>query len=483
MLSRRAFLAGSAGLVGLTAAAFATRQGAAGRPAPITAVFRSRPDLAPPVVRVARGVGATGAGLLFLTPNGALTPGMMIVNDHGELVWWRPAPAQPTANLRVQEYGGEPVLTWWEGQVDGGGHGQGEYVILDRSYTERLRVRAGNGFQGDLHEFLLTPHGTALLTAYHPVATDLSSVGGAPAGTVLDSIIQEVDVGSGRVVFEWHSIDHVEPSESHSAPGAGAPFDYFHINSIDVDGDGDLLVSARNTWAIYKLDRKSGDVRWRLGGKRSDFAMADGTAFAWQHDARRQADGSITLFDDGASPQVEPQSRGLTLRVDETAETVSLERTYVHPRPILAGSQGNLQVLSNGNVLIGWGAQPYLSEFSSDGRLLFDAQLPAGSYSYRAFRFPWRGQPAEAPSVHVASDPSGMAVAAASWNGATDVDRWQVLEGPAADRLRPLVSRPSTGFETRVWFRSTRPFVAVRALDARGAVLGTSTATRVLTRV
>ena len=199
-------------------------------------------------------------------------------------------------------------------------------------------------------------------------------------GVVLDSVVQEIDLADGHLIFQWRGIDHVDVDET-CAPlpaltTATAPFDFLHLNSIEVDWDGHLLVSARNTWTVYKVDRDTGAVKWRLGGKRSDFTTAPDALFAWQHDARRQADGSITLFDDGADPPVESQSRGLVLTTDDTAMTVAVAREYKHPDRLLAGSQGNLQVLPEHNVVVGWGAQPRLTEFARDGRVLFDAAFP-----------------------------------------------------------------------------------------------------------
>src|SRR5262249_52349403 len=159
---------------------------------------------------------------------------------------------------------------------------------------DAYRVRAGNGYQADLHEFQLTAAGTALLTVVQPVPADLRAVGGPAAGTFLDGIVQEVDVVSGRVVFEWHASDHVALTESYAPPQD--PFDFFHANSIDVDTDGTLLVSARHTWTVYKLDRKTGAVIARIGGKQSNYTFAAGASFYWQHDARRQPDGTITIF-------------------------------------------------------------------------------------------------------------------------------------------------------------------------------------------
>jgi arylsulfotransferase ASST len=446
---------------------------------PATHRYWTRPDLRPPVITVTTKAMHTSAGYLLSTPNSTTTSGSMISDNQGHPIWYQPSNGTPTANLQVQSYLGAPVLTWWEGQVNSG-VGTGEYVIMDGSYREIRRVRAGNGYHGDLHEFLITPAGTALLTVYNQVMTDLTSVGGPKRGAVLDSLIQEVDLQSGQVLFEWHSLDHVKVDHSHSRINAqpGAPYDYFHVNSVDVDHDGHLLVSARNTWAIYKIHRLSGAVIWRLGGKKTDFALGDDVQFAWQHDARRQPDGTLTLFDDGAAPAVEPQSRGLALELDEIAKTAKVKREYAHPSRLLVGSQGNTQALPNGNVLIGWGAEPYVSEFSADGHVLFDARLPNGLYSYRTFRQPWIGRPTNQPAIAARFESSGQATVFASWNGATEISRWQVLNGPSASQLSPLAAARNAGFETAITVNRRAPFLAVRALDASGALLGTSSSIR-----
>jgi outer membrane protein assembly factor BamB len=375
-------------------------------------------------------------------------------------------------NLRVASYKGAPVLTWWEGTlVTGTGHG--EYVLVDQTYSEVARVRAGNGLQGDLHEFITTPEGTALFTAYSQQATPGS---GAESGAVplLDSIVQEVDIATGRLLFEWRASDHVATSESYVGPSAGQAFDYFHVNSIDVDTDGNLLISARHTSAVYKIDRRSGEVIWRLGGRRSDFAMGPGTVFAWQHDARRQPDGSISLFDDGSNgskPPTESQSRGLVLDVNESTHATTLLRQYSHVGGILATSQGSMQPLSNGNVLVGWGDQPYFTEFAANGSVVMDARLPAGSTSYRALRFAWNGRPADHPAIAMEQSDAGTTTVYASWNGATDVATWVVLGGDAPDGLVALGSQPRSGFETAIVVPGRPLLVAVRALDSSGAVL------------
>src|SRR5215217_1769024 len=364
--------------------------------------FRSRPDLSPAAVEVAttHAHDDTAPGYIFAaSKEGTGDHGPMIIDDVGQLVWY--GKYGSARDFKVQNYQGRPVLTWWEGTVVYG-HGIGEYVILDSSYRELARVRAGNGFRGDLHEFLISPQDTALLTAYMPARADLSSIGGPKYGRVWDGIAQEVDIVTGRVLFEWHSLEHVGIEESYfRRPESPYDlYDYFHINSIDVDHDDNLIISSRNTCTVYKVGRNSGEVLWRLGGKKSDFEMGPGTQSAWQHDARRHEDGTVTIFDNG-DLKIDDQSYGTVLELDDDEMSATLLRKYPHPEGKICDTQGSVQVLPNGNVFIGWGSNPLLSEYSRDGDLLFNASFPPEVESYRAFRFPWSGQPDEDPALAV----------------------------------------------------------------------------------
>jgi hypothetical protein len=444
--------------------------------------FRSRPDLRPPAIEVRTQAHGTAPGYVFVAPKkepGASGPSEdapLIVDDGGEPVWFHPlqGDAQRDAfNFEVQSYKGETVLTWWEGHHTG--FGQGEYVICDHSYREITRVRAGNGYEGDHHEFLITPEDTALITIYSKVPVDLSFVGGPTDGTVLDGIVQEIDIETGEVLFEWHSLEHVGLEESHWEPKEDQEdsLDYFHINSIDLYDDGHLLISARRTSTVYKVDRKTGEVLWRLGGKKSNFDMGPGARTDYQHDARRHPDGTITIFDNG-SVNKDVQSRGIVLKLDEDAMSATLLREYTHPDTVFSDTQGNVQILPNGNVFVGWGSEPYFSEFSRDGKLLFDASFPPELESYRAFRFPWKGQPQEAPAVVAESGPEDKVTLYVSWNGATEVTTWQVLAGAGPDKLEPVGSVPRKGFETALLLQTNETYIAVKAKDSSGQVLGTS---------
>ena len=264
-----------------------------------------------------------------------------------------------------------------------------------------------------------------------------------------------------------------------TAKNADDPYDYFHLNSIAEEPNGNLLLSARNTHAVYEIDHRTGAVLWRLGGKRSSFRMGPGTTFAWQHDARRQADGTITIFDDGAAPVLEKRSRAIRIRLDRAKRTATLVKAVVSPSGILARSQGNMQALPGGHVLVGWGSVPRVTEFGEDGRVVFDATLPPHDDSYRAYRFRWSGRPASRPAIASEAGKGGASTVYASWNGDTRTVRWCLVGGSNADHLRPVgVSAARKGFETAIGVREPPPLLAIQALDARGRVLATSASVR-----
>ena len=446
--------------------------------------FRSRRDLAPPFVNVDRRSAGRAPGLLFLSPKSKKDQkqaGPMIADDAGQPVWFQPLPGiQAATDFRTQTYKGRPVLTYWQG-TSRQGIGVGEMVMLDQSYRVIRRIRTPNGFRPDLHEFVITPNDTAIIITYPVVRTDLRKVKGARRGLAVDSVIQEIDLDTGLVVFEWHSLGKIALTETFSKPRGGprAPFDYAHTNSVNLDTDGDFLMSARNTWTIYKIDRETGNIRWRLGGKRSTFRLPAAARFAWQHDAQRRSDGAITMFDNEAFPPIRKFSRALALRLDERARTASIADTLIHPRRLLAATQGNHQNLPNGGAMVGWGSQRNLTEFDAAGNLVFSAALSLGFESYRIYRMPWVGLPRTRPRVAAADEPGAGTDVYTSWNGATEVATWEIFAGPSVAGLRPVARGPRRGFETRFTVPGVPRFVQSRARNAAGQILSTSAPTRV----
>ena len=482
------------------AASTAAGAPAAGPAAPAVAVsgggvlhFVSRPDLTPPAITVTRHAPpSTNDPTYFIFSasgyplTGPGTPGLVILDRHGQLVWYSPNTGFPAkqgmgrTDLQIQTYRGKQVLTWWEGKiVDGVGYGKA--VIADSSYRTIATLDGGDGMPADLHEFIITPQNTALITAVKPRAANLSGVHGPVNGTVLSGAVLEIDIATGKILFEWQSLDHVPVTDTFAGFSGGtksAPFDYFHINSIAIAPDGDLVISARNTCTVYKIARPGGQVQWRLGGKRSSFRMGPGATFWWQHHARPRGSSDLSVFDDGASPAKESESRGILLNLDTKTMRATLKHSYVHPARLLAANQGSMQLLADNRVLVGWGNLPYFTEFAEDGTLLLDGQFPVGDQSYRAFTASWTGHPTDKPAVAARVNQAGGSVVYASWNGATEVASWTVLAGSTAGSLGKAGSQRRSGFETTIAVNTTGPYFAVTAVDASGHPIGQSSTVR-----
>ncbi|HEX4467527.1 MAG TPA: arylsulfotransferase family protein [Solirubrobacteraceae bacterium] len=442
--------------------------------------FHTRPELKAALMDVTTNSPSATPGDIFAAPySGPAPPNPAIYDASGDLIWSHKLPAtDESTNLQVQTLDGKPVLTWWQGYIPPQGFGEGEEQIYDSSYRRVATVHAGNGDKVDLHDFKLTPQGTALYTSFQPLDCDLSSVGGPPGGAATDTLFQEVDLKTGLVRREWHALDHVPLSYSVSSGTSSShkwPFDYFHLNSINQLANGRTLISSRNTSALYELNTITGQVLTRIGGKHSTVKLGSGASTAYQHDATTLASGAISVFDNGGVPKVHSQSRGLVISVDTQNGTDNVIAQYLHPKHLSSGSQGNVQPLENGNFFIGWGANPYFSEFSPSGTLLYDAHLHGSYESYRGYRFAWTGEPAEAPAIASSNASSKSKVTVyASWNGDTRTASWQVLAGTSSKTLAPVASAARTGFETKIVTPGPEPFVAVQALGPAGEVLGAS---------
>jgi hypothetical protein len=452
--------------------------------------FVSEPTLLPPRVTVHR---SSGGGDVFLTPlpspevhpgsDNVLTihpvgpGGPMIIDPHGRLVWFRQlAPPLVAANLRIQRFEGRSVLTWWQGGVTPSAFGIGEGVIADMSYRTLRAVQAGNGYSADIHEFTLTPSGDALFTVYSPVLVHLP---GRPAGVLtpmLDSLVQEVDIHTGLVVWEWHAYGHVPLADSYATPATSATFDAYHLNSIQQLAGDRLLVSARDTCAVYEIDRRTGRIVWTLGGKASSFRLGDGARFFFQHDAKLLPHNQVSLFDDEAGPPIEAgSSRGLVISLNLRRRTATVASQYHRPGDSgPANSEGSFQTLPSGERFLGFGSNPFFSQFTAAGRLVFDASLPADDGSYRAYRFRWRATPATRPVAVARREASDRIAVFASWNGATTVARWEVVARSARGRQTVAGSAPHRGFETRLTVHGGARTFAVRALSRAGRILATS---------
>ncbi|MCB0828075.1 MAG: aryl-sulfate sulfotransferase [Solirubrobacterales bacterium] len=454
--------------------------------------YKSQPGLIPPKITVEKNSHKT-KGDLFLTPlpsptvhpgsNNTVTirpvgpGGPMIANRHGQPVWFRQLdPPDVAANLRIQRYHGKKVLTWWQGGVTPWAYGDGKGVIANRSYRTVATVTAGNGYLMDLHEFELTDDGDALFTIYKPQMVHLPGTPDGKLSRMMDAIIQQVDVETGLVVWEWHSYGHIPLEDSRATPDNSVSYDAYHLNSVQQLGGGRVLASARNTSAVYKIDKPTGRIVWTLGGTASSFRMKKGATFNLQHHARKLNDGRISVFDDGAGPpKLAPFSRGLVLKLDHKRMTAGVARSYSRSNETSAESEGSVQMRGNGNVFVGFGSEPDFSEFSKNGRLLYDARQPEDNGSYRVYRHHWSATPKTKPDA-VARRDGGTTSIFVSWNGDTETRTWQVLAGSDGGPLRPVARARRSGFETRIDLNSSAERFRLRALDSDGRVLSSSDA-------
>ena len=319
----------------------------------------------------------------------------------------------------------------------------------------------------------------------------------------------EIDISTGHLIFEWASLDHVDPSESvlPISPGqAGSGYnssdawDYFHINSVDKNAEGDYLISARDACSIHKINGTSGEIIWRLNGKRSDFKVAKKAEFCFQHHARwlPSSDPNIelvSLYDnsahgtehgEGRQVHTAPFSSGKILKLDTVKWTAELVQGYYPPEgyKLLSKSQGSTQVLPNGNALINWGSDGAVTEYSVEGKPIFHAYMDSGDLgegveNYRGFRYNWTGLPTEEPAVvALEREDSGKTTTTVyvSWNGDTETAVWRFYEVADGFGSRDFLGESKrTSFETKlvVPYRKGKKVgkVSAEAVDRAGRVL------------
>lgn len=437
--------------------------------------FKSRPDLQPPSIKITKKSSSAAPGDLFLAPKaGPGQDGTELTDGSGNLIWYKRVPKLTSPfDFRVQQYQGTPHLTWWQGGVHHG-QGQGCGRIVDDTYKQVAKVCPGNGYKADFHEFQLSRDGnSAFLLIYEPVKYDLRPIGGSKDGSVLDGIVQEVDIKTGLVLFEWHTLGSVSLSETYAGIPKSSPLDISHVNSVYQEKNGNLLVSARDMHSALELDHQTGKILFRLGGKKSDYKMRSGAQFIGQHDIRRIADGRITVFDNGAPPSPGRPARAIALKVSDSKKVVKLDKSFQRPEKPHSPSQGNVQGLPNGDFMVGWGGDsPFFDEYTPSGKVALDGYIdPKTLDSYRVWKFPWTGHPKGPPDV-VATNTGGGTTVYVSWNGATEVAKWRLRGGTnGTTDIRDFAKK---GFETKLSVSNAQTKVSVEALDSTGQVIGTS---------
>lgn len=405
----------------------------------------------------------------------------------------------PSHNFHVCSIGGVDNLCFLTGGQNVG-YSRGWAVVLDDSFTARSSIHSQGGLANlDEHEFNVLPDGTALFALYSPEPYDLTAYGVATQGWIQNTYFQHIDLDTNRLIFEWSPLDHISLNESlvlmSSSEVAGdgltptTPWDFFHLNSIDRNSDGDYLMSARHTSTIYKISGRDGHIIWRLGGMLSDFSFSAGLNFSSQHDARFREENEtttiISLFDNASNGfnQTADYSAGFILKLDHTTQVASLVQEFIAPNRFISASQGNIQLLGsnsnwrNSNAFIGWGSNAYISEYTPDGRMVLEGHFATtGSMSYRAFKHNFTSNPRDAPALYAyAHNESAATSFWVSWNGATKVDRWRIYTSESTAGPWSIADTfDKNGFETQLTVPEFHPWSLVESLDIDGNPLKNS---------
>lgn len=440
-----------------------------------------------PGAPVTRGRAGT---YLFLSQGAA---GGGIFSSNGMLVWWQPHPVTRSAavDLSVVKLWGKSYLALWSGSphyvksINEFYTQNGTVALYDNHYQQVGTITAAPPFAPDsidLHEFRMTPQGDALVHITQLVRRKIKGHREYIAEDVVQklSLVRDsTGIHTGKLIFQWDSLKHVPVSRSYwPNPGAGGVWDYFHLNSIAQDTDGNLIISGRNTWGIYKVNVRTGRTMWQVGGK-GDSRLRK--FWCYQHDVTPVGGNEYTVFDNGgigpycALNTTFHPARGLIIRVNPRKRPagVRLIHAYTHNPPIYVNATGSMRRLPHGNVLIDWGGVPEITQYSATGRVELDLAL--SGWSYRGYRSSWIGQPLTPPAV-AAQRQAGRTQVWCSWNGATQVVAWRVLAGVTPATLVAVTGAVrKQAFETHIALGKSYPYVGVQALGVGGQVLGTST--------
>jgi hypothetical protein len=409
--------------------------------------------------------------------------GPLILGNDLQPVWFHPVSEKLVAsNLSLQTYADKPALAWWQGVVTSTGSTEsGEDVVVNQHYQTVARIHGTDGWKLTLHAIVVDGE-DVWVTANKNVAKNLSNYGGAYNGALIDSAVQEYNLKTGKLLHSWDALEHIPLGDSRATvPTNGFPWDAYHVNAIDLTGNGTFLVSMRNTWAAYLVDIATGKIEWTLGGRHSSFKFGPGADFQWQHDVAFGPNSTVTMFDDhccqltggGTSVPATGPSRGLILELNQQTRTATLLHQYTGGDEFESEYMGDTQPLQNGNTLIGWGSEPYFSEYGPTGKRLLEARFPGNDLSYRTMREPWVGLPLTDPAGAV-REASGATTVYASWNGATELASWRVLASSGSGRMKVVASAPRSGFETAISVPAGYRSFELQALDAGGRVIGAS---------
>ena len=466
--------------------------------------YKSRPDIyAPGFNMTIYDENAVTPGYIFIGAYQTFQQGLYIYDNRGNLVYsgFGATGGGPSHNFHVCSINGTDQLCYITG-AQNSGYVRGYGLVMDNTLTTVTSVKSGGGLANfDEHEFNVVDDGrNVLMTLYEPEQYDLTDWDVSTGqGWIMNCYFQKLELGTNRLLFEWSALDHVPIDETTVGPNstevsgngldATSPWDWFHINAVDQNVDGDYLVSARHVSTIYKISGQDGHIIWRVGGKRSDFSFSPGQNFTFQHDARFREENAtttiISLFDNGSNGynNTKRYSSGLILKLDHTDNSVTFLREYIAPLKLLSASQGNLQIMgpnsawNTANTFHGWGNNAYISEYKNDGTMVQMGYFATtGSMNYRAFKYNYTMNPTDAPALFTyAQTNSSSTVYYASWNGATRVASWRFYSSSSQNGPWAVIDTvQKKGFETTFVAPKFHAWALVESLDSDGNAIRNS---------
>lgn len=471
--------------------------------------YKSEPSLQPPALEITKN-SPTTPGYLFFDQNGNYghNYSLFIMTDDGDLVWQ--SGYGDWSAFRAQIFEDKPVITAFKGVTwsEPWGWGYGLVEMYDEQYQnihnvtldgpalnmQSIDIANTSEFESwlDMHEDLITEEGTMLTTAYNVTPADLTSAGGPKDGWIVDSGFFEIDIKTNEILYQWFASDHQD-----QIPFADAvetyPLDYlgtnqtypwgpFHINTVNKLDDGSYLISSRQMCSIFMIN-PDGTVAWTLNGRHGgNFTLGEDLDFCYQHDIRIHAivgsQYTMSLFnnDNNADFYGVNQTTGIFMQVDTEAWTATLLQQLVDPEDaIYSHSQGNVQLLDDGHVIMGYGSTPRIKEYNPDGSVAMSIKFgPAEGtvFSYRAYRLPWVGRPTTPPKAVACAEGNQTSVYM-SWNGATEYTSWKVYAGASKLNLTLAAEPARTGFETSAVVGAGVQYVRADAYGLNGT-LGSS---------
>jgi hypothetical protein len=318
---------------------------------------------------------------------------------------------------------------------------------LDNNFNNVTSYSAVNGHATDGHELQIMEDGTYYLIGSGTETVDMSRyvAGGNPAALVWDNVIQQF-TPAGELIFQWRAWDHMDVlSQRQFMDPTSASLDFPHMNSIDVDDDGHILLSSRNSSECTKINRDTGEVIWRLGGTQGTLTFVNDTLNGprQQHSFRAVGQGHYILFDNGnlRSP---PVSRAVEYVVDPVARTATLVWQFRDTPDKYAYYMGNVQRLTNGNTHINWvlAGYPKVCEVDSNGVKQLEMNLTPGYDLYRSWRSPWDGV-VPVPYLIVEPYPDNVTLIFNKF-GDTNVNFYRIYGGTSPQPTTLLATLPAT---------------------------------------